>query len=84
MKIENYTKLFTGHGSIYLELKAVVEDIEVSRSIPPKIVEQYENIRKRIVELEGLDDPRPDKKLIKQLQSQVNDEIPADGLWIPS
>jgi hypothetical protein len=56
VKIENYTKLFTGHGSIYLELKAVG----------------------------GLDDPKPDKKLIKQLQSQVNDEIPPDTLWTPS
>jgi hypothetical protein len=83
IKIENYTKLFTGHGSVYLELKAVVEDIEVSRSIPPKIVEQYENIRKRIAELGGLDDPKPDKKLIKELQSQVNDEIPPDILWSP-
>ena len=82
-KIENYTKLYTGHSSIYLELKSIVEDIEVSRTIPPKVVEQYEAIRKRIAELGGHDDPKPDKNLIRRLQGQVNYEIPSASLWTP-
>jgi hypothetical protein len=82
-RIENYTKLYTGHSSIYLELKSVVEDIEVSRSIPPRLAEQYEAIRKRIIELGGLDDPHPNKRVIKALQDHVNLEIPPDSLWAP-
>jgi hypothetical protein len=81
--IENYTKLYAGHSNVYLDLKSVVEDIEVSRSLPPKLADKYESIRKRIVELGGLDDPKPDKKLILKLQGQVNEEIPAESLWVP-
>ena len=59
VRIENYTKLYTGHSSIYLELKSLVEDIEVSKAIPSKVVEQYVSIKKQIAELGGLDDPDP-------------------------
>jgi len=82
-KIENYTKLYTGHSSIYLDLKSMVEDIEVSKSVPPKLAEKYEAIKMHIAELGGLDDPRPDKKLIIKLQTQVNEEIPPETLWFP-
>ncbi len=82
-KIENYTKLYSGHGNIYLELKSVVEDIDVSKSIPPKLAEQYVTIRKRITDLAGLDDPKPDKKLIEKFQADVNQEILPEKLWVP-
>ncbi len=82
-KIENYTKLYSGYSNVYLELKSVVEDIEVSRSIPPKLTERYDSIRKRITDLGGLDDPRPNNGLIKKLQTQVNQEIPPESLWVP-
>jgi hypothetical protein len=61
----------------------MAEDIEVSRSVPPKLAEKYESIKTRISELGGLDDPRPDKKLIIRLQTQVNEEIPLETLWFP-
>ena len=82
-QIENYTKLYAGHSNVYLDLKAVVEDIEVSKGLPPKLADKYESIRKRIAELGGLDDPKPNKKLIITLQNQVNEEIPSEGLWVP-
>jgi hypothetical protein len=82
-KIENYTQLYSGYSNVYLELKSVVEDIEVSRSIPQKLTERYDSIRKRITDLGGLDDPRPDNGLIKKLQAQVNQEIPPESLWVP-
>jgi hypothetical protein len=81
--IENYTKLYAGHSNVYLDLKSMVEDIEVSKSLPPKLADKYESIRNRIVELGGLDDPMPNKKLILKLQRQVNEEIPAESLWVP-
>jgi hypothetical protein len=82
-KIENYTKLYTGHSRIYLELKSMVEDIEILRTIPSNIKERYESIRKEIVELGGIDDLSPDKTFIKKLQADVNEEIPPDSLWYP-
>lgn len=57
-KIENYTKLYTGYGTVYLGLRAMIEDIETSRSIPPKLIEKYESIRTQIVDLGALDDPK--------------------------
>ena len=82
-QIENYTKLYAGHSNVYLDFKSIVEDIEVSKGLPPKLADKYESIRKRIAELGGLDDPKPNKKLILTLQSQVNEEIPAEDLWVP-
>jgi hypothetical protein len=83
-EIEKYTNLFSGHSSVYFDLKYLVEDIEVSRSIPPKTAEQYETIRKRIAELGGLHDPKPDEKLIQNLQAHINREIPPEKLWVPT
>lgn len=82
-KIENYSKLYVGHGGIYLDLKAIVEDIEVSRSIPPSILQQYADLRKKTNDLRGLDDPRPSITTIKRLQTEVNEEIPPESLWFP-
>lgn len=81
--IENYTKLYAGHSNVYLDLKSVVEDIEISKSLPPKIADKYDTIRQRIAELGGLDDPTPDKALILSIQRQVNEEIPPESLWFP-
>lgn len=82
-QIEKYTKLNTGHTSIYLELKAIVEDIERSRSVPRKLEDKYSSIRLLIKELGGLDDPRQNDVLIRSLQSKVNEEIRPEDLWMP-
>ncbi len=81
--IERYTTLHAGHSNVYLDLKSIVEDIETSRCVPTELASQYHAIRKRIVELGGLDDPRPDKSLIIKLQAQVNREILPESLWVP-
>jgi hypothetical protein len=82
-KIENYTKLYSGHSNIFWELKGVVEDVEVHKSLPLELTEQYESIRKRITDLGGLDDPTPDKGLIVKFQTEVNEELPPESLWVP-
>lgn len=82
--IENYTKLYAGHSNVYLDLKSIVEDIEVSRAIPAKTSNRYDSIRNRISELGGLNDPRPNNNLIFRLQGEVNEEIPPESLWFPS
>jgi len=81
--IEKYTKLYTGHTSIYLELKAMVEDIEISRAVPRKWVDRYSSIRLLIREFAGLDDPKPDDTLIRTLQTRINEEINPADLWVP-
>ncbi len=81
--IERYTKLYVGHTNIFLELKSIIEEIEVNRSIPKKIEQKYTEIRHLIKELGGLDDPKPDVVLIKKLQESVNQEILPESLWYP-
>jgi len=83
-KIETYSKLYAGYSGIRLDLKGIVEDIEVSRSIPSSVLQRYGDIRKKTSDLGGLDDPRPDRGKIKQLQVEVNEEIPPESLWFPS
>jgi hypothetical protein len=81
--VERYSKLYAGYGGLYLDLKSIVEDIEVSRSIPSGILQRYADIRKKTNELSGLDDPKPSRAKIKELQVEVNEEIPPEGLWLP-
>ncbi len=81
--IENYTKLYAGQTNIYLDLRSIVEDIDVSKAIPQKLANKYEAIRNRIAELGGLDDPKKDQGLIDKLVKQVNEEIPPESLWLP-
>jgi hypothetical protein len=82
-RIEEYTKLYTGYTSVYLELKTIVEDIEVLRYIPPKVEDKYLSIRVLMKELGVLNKPKQDDKLILRFQSQVNKEIPPENLWMP-
>jgi hypothetical protein len=82
-EIENYTKLYTGHTSIFLELKAVVEEIDITKVISKTIEDRYTAIRQLARELGGLEDPKPDLALIEKLQTLVNREIIADDLWFP-
>ena len=81
--IEKCTNAHAGHTNVYFDLRAIVEDIEVSKALPPKLVEKYQSIRKRIINLGGLDDPKPRKNLIRKLQAEVNSEIPPESLWVP-
>ncbi len=82
-QIEKYTKLYTGHANIFLELKAMVEEIEVSRNISRKVEDRYASIGRLIRELGGLEDPKQSRRLILNLQGEVNHEIPAERLWVP-
>jgi len=81
--IEKYTKLYVGHTNIFLDLKGIVEEIEVSKTMSKKIEDKYNSIRHFIKELGGLDDPKPDLVLIRKLQVLVNAEIAPESLWVP-
>ncbi|MBR0798602.1 hypothetical protein JQ615_24745 [Bradyrhizobium jicamae] len=82
-KIERYSKLFAGHGGAFWQLKSIVESIEVQQAVPPKIIEQYEVIKKKLEDLDAADDPQPDPTTLVRLQAEVNKEIPAQQLWMP-
>jgi len=82
-RIENYTKLYAGYTSIYLELKDIAEEISIYHMISEKTEERYRGSRQLLRELAPLVDPNPSKPLIRKLQEQINGQIPADGLWMP-
>ena len=82
--IENYSKLYSGSTAIYMELKAMIEEIHVAQTISTKLRDKYASARQVFKELAGLDDPKPNKRLIADLQARVNVEIPPESLWYPS
>lgn len=83
-RVEVYANLYSGHTSIYCDLKHIVEDIAVSKSIPRQIHEKYKVIRQKAAELELVsEDSGNDRELIRKLQAEVNQEIPPQNLWIP-
>jgi hypothetical protein len=84
-EIEKYSNFYSGYSSVYFDLEHIVQDIAVSRSVPPEIAEKYESILTRLAGLGVLHDSAPsDKVLISKLQAQVNEAIPLDKLWFPA
>jgi hypothetical protein len=81
--IERYTKLHSGHTTIFLELRSIVEDIEIAKAIPRRTEDKYNSIKQTIKELGGLEDVNRDSGLAVELQRLVNVEIPSEDLWMP-
>jgi hypothetical protein len=82
-KIDNYSKLHAGHSNIYSELKDIVEEIRVSKSITADLQKRYDSSKKLVKELGAKEDFSRNLKLIRKLQREVNEEIRPDLLWVP-
>jgi hypothetical protein len=81
-KVELYSKLFTGHTKMYNELKALVMAID-NAPLADQQYELFNDIFRRYGELTALEEPVSNRKLIKKLQKEVNNEIPSQSLWMP-
>ncbi len=82
-QIEAYAKLYGEYTSAYSRMKMLVDDIQVERDLSPATIRMFQEMRLRAAELSGLGDPRPNPDFVRRLQGQVNDELPADRLWMP-
>ena len=81
--IERYSRFRATYSDIYLSLKSLVADIQVTHEITDEMYKRYERILFRIRATAPEDDPEPNKKLLTRLQNEVNNEIPPESLWYP-
>lgn len=78
-----YTALFSGYAEATSVLRTVVEDIRTKKGLSRRAASDYRRMRERVVELEKMDEPNPDRGLIRRFEREVNREIPLTVLWFP-
>lgn len=89
-RIEEYTSLHREYATLFARCRQIVRDINGSRlriaatgDLPEPVTEAMERIRTKMVDLAPQEDKEPDVPLRLRLEAEVNQEIPAERLWIP-
>ena len=82
--IKVYTALFIGHGKIYRNLEYLIEDINYYQKFTEEMNKIFMQAQNGFEDLDQHDDPRPNMKLLRQFQAEVNREIPVANLWMPA
>lgn len=81
--VERYSKLFMSHASIYDELARIVEAVEIQEDFPATLRKAYADARRLRSALAADDDPKPDLRLARRIQSNVNQRWPVTKFWMP-
>lgn len=82
--VERYSKLYTGHTTLYHDLRRLVLDIEAAKELSPDLLALFHYAQDRERELGPEDDPKPISKLVDRYEKEVKNEVPIASLWIPS
>lgn len=82
-EIERYSRLYTGHGDVYYDLRQVVETAIRCHGVPDGLRLLHDSALERIKKLAVEDDPDPDPRLLRRAFDQVNRENPPGPLWLP-
>lgn len=82
-KIERYTKLYTGHGSVHFDLEQIVRKIQETKTLTAEMLAARDNAIARRKDLDPLDDLVPNKQFAERCYVEVNAEIPTNALWLP-
>jgi hypothetical protein len=82
-KIENYGKIYGGYATAHNSLHSLVDEIQIRQAILEEHMSSFSNIRSRTAELIPLEDPTPNREIVRHLQQQVISEINIDNLWTP-
>ncbi len=82
-KIEKYSKLFAGHGDVFYDLDALVEEVRERKELTEEMRHAYKTALNRIKKMAPQDDPRPSRELLDRYYFEVNREIPPQNLWVP-
>jgi hypothetical protein len=59
-------------------------DIEATAALTTEHVDQFKKLNDEVVKLAADDDRNPKRQLIKRFENEVNKEIPASSLWMPT
>jgi len=83
-EIERYSKLASGYATIYETYRGMEQDFFALGSLGTEQIDQYHKLRDEMTKLAADDDRHPSRQLIKRFQDEVNEEIPASSLWMPT
>lgn len=81
--IEKYSKLWGSYNRLYHSFRILVQDIQAARSVTTEQIDLFKKLRQQSTEYVEADDRSPDRGLVKRLQEQVKQQIPASALWMP-
>lgn len=80
---DRYGRLFAGHGTVFYDLRALVQEIDRVRDYPQSVHAAYAAVCDRAKALSIDDDPTPKGRILRRCFREVKQEIPESGLWWP-
>jgi hypothetical protein len=83
-QVERYSRLFTGHGSLFFDLDLLVTEVAQKKRFTPEIESSYQKAMQRFKELATDDDLDTNDRLLQRCFEETNNDLPADNLWFPS
>ncbi|MDE2166103.1 MAG: hypothetical protein KGJ66_07175 [Alphaproteobacteria bacterium] len=82
-RVERYAKLHGEYSKLFATLQSVAGQVRMNQSFTPELQKVHQTAQATFSKLADDDDPSPSARVLKELQRQVNEEIPADRLWLP-
>ena len=82
--LQRYTRLYTTYNEIAAELEQLVEKVRVEQDFSPETSIRFGIQVKRMGSLAAFDDPEMSPEEEEVCYKKVNEQIPADTLWLPT
>jgi hypothetical protein len=81
--IERFTTLETKFNALQIDFETLCFDIKRKKNLDESLIKLYKEIREKLKDFGVKEDSAPPIKLLRRLQKEVNQEIPASSLWSP-
>jgi hypothetical protein len=82
--IEKYSTLHTGYRALYLNLESIVSKIRRKSMLTSEVRELFDAAQDQYKSLALNDAVNINRKILNEMQEQVNQEITVESLWYPS
>jgi hypothetical protein len=82
--IDKYSRLFTVYSELFYELGYISSEIKIAQAYTGEVDRLHRRARARFDSMAREDDPQPSRKFLRRLQQEVNAQLPADRMWVPS
>ena len=82
--LQRYTRLNTTYNEIASELGQLVEKVRIEQDYSRETQIRFDVQAKRMGTLAALDDPEMAPEEEDRCYQRINEQVPADSLWIPS
>ena len=82
-EIAKMEHLHSGYKELFHQVELLLHDIRRSGLITPEQLGSSRTLQQLYSRMGPKDEPDPDRKLIGKLQSEVNQALPPESLWMP-